>query len=124
MEGRPRACCPRCGHALCEAALTLAERSHAAAIIAVTQAGHTARMLAALRPAARIIAATPNARTAAALSLVWGVSPVVTDQASLATVRDLLVARNLVPSGSVVVFVAISAGLGGDGVNFVHVERL
>jgi pyruvate kinase len=112
------------GRALCEAALTLAERSHAAAIIAVTQAGHTARMLAALRPAARIIAATPSARTAAALSLVWGVSPVVTDQASLPIVRDLLVARNLVPAGAVVVFVAISAVLSGDGVNFVHVEQL
>ena len=81
-------------------------------------------MLAALRPAARIIAATPSTRTAAALSLVWGVTSAVTDQASLPKVRDVLIARNLVPTGAVVVFVAISAVLGGDGVNFVHVERL
>ena len=112
------------GRALCEAARTLAERAGAAAIIAVTQAGHTARLLAALRPAARIIAATPVARTAAALALVWGVTPVVTDRASLPAIRDLLVARGLVPAGAVVVFVAITGTLGGDGTNFVHVERL
>jgi pyruvate kinase len=112
------------GRALCEAALTLADRSRAAAIVAVTRGGLTARMLAALRPAARIIAATPNTKAAATLSLVWGVTPVVTSESTVATIRELLLTRNLVPTGAVVVFVAINAVLGGDGMNFVHVERL
>ena len=112
------------GPALCEAALALAERARAAAIVAVTQGGHTARLLAALRPAARIIAATPNARAAAALSLVWGVTPLVIDRATIATVRELLVARAILHAGSVVVFVSISTALGRHGGNFVHVEQL
>ena len=66
------------GRALCEAAVALAARAGAAAIVAVTEGGRTARMLAALRPRARILAATPNAATAARLALVWGVTPVVT----------------------------------------------
>ena len=55
----------------------------------------TARMLAALRPAARIIAGTPSAQTAARLALVWGVTPVVVPESHLAAVRDALVARGL-----------------------------
>jgi pyruvate kinase len=112
------------GRALCEAALTLAERSRAAAIVAVTQAGHTARMLAALRPSARIIAATPSGRTAATLSLVWGVTPVITHYTTIAAVRQLLVARGLVPNGAVVVYVAVNTVLGSNDANFLHVERV
>ena len=78
----------------------------------------------ALRPVARIIAATPNTKAAATLSLVWGVTPVVTNESTVAAIRELLLTRSLVPSGAVVVFVAINAVLGGDGMNFVHVERL
>src|ERR687897_1147745 len=44
--------------ALCEAAVTLAERSGAQAIVAVTRGGGTARRLSALRPHARILATT------------------------------------------------------------------
>ncbi len=61
--------------ALSEAAVALASRSGAAAIVAVTEAGQTARMLAALRPASPILAATLSRQTAARLGLVWGVTP-------------------------------------------------
>ena len=40
------------GRALCEAAVTLADRGQASAIVAVTRGGNTARMLATFRPAA------------------------------------------------------------------------
>ncbi len=112
------------GRALAEAAVALAARARAAAIVAVTEAGTTARMLAALRPAARIIAATPNARTAARLALVWGVTPIITPQATLAAVRARLATSGLVPPGSTVVFVAMHSVLGREDANFVHVERL
>jgi pyruvate kinase len=81
-------------------------------------------MLAALRPAATILAATPSAQTAARLSLVWGVTPVITDATALSAVRETLTSRGLVAPGSVVVFVAMHPVLGKDGTNFVHVERM
>ena len=112
------------GRALCEAAVTLAERSRAAAIVAVTEAGRTALVLASLRPTARILAATAQVKTARRSALIWGVTSVVTSETDLATIRDVLVSRALVPSGAAVVFVAIRPVLGRDGANFVHVERL
>jgi pyruvate kinase len=114
----------RHGLALCEAAVALAERAGASAIIAVTKAGMTPRVLAALRPSSRIIAATSNPQTAARLGLVWGVTPVVTEAASLAAIRDTLLARVLVPAGATVVFVAMQATLGRDTGNYLLVEQL
>ena len=54
------------GRAICEAAVTLAERGEADAIVAVTRGGKTARVLSALRPRAPIYAATdqPTSRAA------------------------------------------------------------
>ena len=46
------------GGAICEAAVTLAERGNAAAIVAVTRGGKTAALLSALRPSTAIVAAT------------------------------------------------------------------
>lgn len=48
----------------------------AAAIIACTRSGATARVISRFRPAAPIVAATPSARTARQLRLSWGVSTV------------------------------------------------
>ena len=111
------------GRALCEAAVALADRARAAAIVAVTEAGKTARMLAALRPSAQIIAATANAPTAARLALVWGVMPVVVEEAALPAVRRALRRDGLLAAGSVVVYVSMHATLGDDEANFVHVGR-
>jgi pyruvate kinase len=112
------------GRALCEAAVTLATESGAAAIVAVTSAGHTARMLASLRPAAAILAATSNVHTAGRLSLVWGVAAIVMEATRLETVRAALLERKLVLAGSTVVFVSIHPALGQDGTNFVRVEKI
>jgi len=109
--------------ALCEAAVALASRSGAAAIVAVTQAGRTARLLAALRPRARIIAATPSAEVAARLNLLWGVTPFVAP-ANPAELRRALIERELVERGVIVVFVSIGPALGRTDANFVHVETL
>ncbi len=114
----------RHGLALCEAAVKLASRAGASAIVAVTKAGMTPRLLAALRPSARIIAATANPRTAHRLGLVWGISPVVTEGTSLDAIRDTLLARMLAPAGSTVVFVAMHAALGRDAHNYLLVEQI
>lgn len=112
------------GRALCEAAAALAERARAGAIVAVTEAGNTARILAALRPEAHILAATPSAATAARLALVWGVTPVIVEHPSIAAVRDALLTRGLVPVGETIVYVSIQSSLGREDANFVHVEKI
>jgi len=110
--------------ALCDAAVALANRAHAHVIVAMTKAGKTGRLLAALRPEARILAVTPRPEIAASLALVWGVTPVITDHRSVAQVRQHLQARELVAEGDVIVFVSAHATLGHENINFVHVEKV
>jgi pyruvate kinase len=114
----------RHGLAVCEAAVALADRAGASAIVAVTKAGKTPRLLSALRPAARIIAATSSERTAARLGLVWGVTPMVTEANKLPAVREMLQSHALVPRGDTIVFVAMHALLGEEPDNYVVVERM
>ncbi len=66
------------GQAMCEAAMTLADRGHASAIVAVTRGGKTAGLLSALRPGTPIVAATDQPAVARRLALSWGVLPLVT----------------------------------------------
>ncbi len=114
----------RPGRPVCEAAVALAKRSGAVAIIAITKAGKTPRMLASLRPDAEIFAATTNQRTAARLSLTWGVTPFVTDEITIPRVRDVLRERKLVQSGDVIVFVSMHPRLTEESRNFIHVEQI
>ena len=111
------------GRALCEAAVTLAESAKASAILALTISGKTARLLAALRPCAALIAVTPHASTAAHLGLVWGVTPIVTTPASLDGARAAIQARGLITPGSTIVLVSMRPGLDQQGRNFLSVER-
>jgi pyruvate kinase len=111
--------------ALAEAAVTLATRANAEAIVALTEGGNTPRLLAALRPHANILAVTPNPATAARLAVVWGVTPCVAPSARLDDVRRVLRDQALVRSGAVIVFVSIDPALSGEGDrNFVRVEQL
>ncbi|MCU1381483.1 MAG: pyk [Acidobacteria bacterium] len=116
-------------HALCAAAVTLADRSAAQAIVAVTRGGTTARWLSALRPQAPIIAATERERTARRLTLYWGVVPLCMpigenlDEAS-ARIGAELVSRGLAAAGSAAVFVSISADLSRRDANYLKIHRL
>lgn len=112
------------GHALCEAAVAVASRAPAEAIVALTEGGRTARLLAALRPHARIIAVTPTAATAARLALVWGITPVVASATAEADVTQILRQQSLVSPGSTVVFVSMAEDLRSAESNFVRVERI
>jgi pyruvate kinase len=60
------------------AACRLAQDLEAAAIVAFTQSGSTARLLSKHRPRAPILAATPLEETYRRLALVWGVVPLRT----------------------------------------------
>jgi len=115
--------------AVCEAAVTLANRGDAHAIVAVTRGGGTARRLSALRPRAPIFATTDRDDTARRLSIYWGVTPVCADigehvDAAGTFIGRQLVARGLVPSGAVVVLVSINADLTRDDANYLKIKRL
>lgn len=114
--------------ALCEAAITLASRADAAAIVAVTRQGNTARLLSALRPEAPIFAATDRDDKARRLTLLWGVVPLViaigddVNAAGLA-VGQVLRAREL-PPGSSIVLVSVNPDLTRADANFLKLQKL
>jgi pyruvate kinase len=114
----------RHGRALGEAAITLARTSHAAAIIAVTREGKTARLLSALRPTATIYAATPGDRVAAQLSLLRGVVPIVTSERDPERLERVLLDRAILEAGTVAVFINVSRELDRIDANFLNVQRL
>jgi pyruvate kinase len=111
------------------AAVTLADRGAAQAIVAVTRAGTTARRLSALRPLAPIIAATEREETGRRLMLYWGVVPLCIpigenlDEAST-RVGAQVVERGLVAAGATVVLVSINLDLGRSDTNFLKIRRL
>ena len=116
-------------HALCEAAVTLAERGDAEAIVAVTRGGGTARHLSALRPRVPILATTDRAETARRLALYWGVAPVCTDigesvDAAGTLIGRQLVARGLVRTGAVVVLVSINSDVTRTDANYLKIQPL
>jgi pyruvate kinase len=115
--------------ALCEAAVMIANRDDAQAIVAVTRGGGTARRLAALRPRAPILATTDRVEMARRLTLYWGVLPVCTDigddvDAAGTLIGRELVTRGLVPAGSVVVLISISPDLTRHDANYLKVQQL
>ena len=114
---------------MCEAAVTLAERGDAAAIVAVTRGGTTARVLSALRTRVPIFAATDQPEIARRLALPWGVVPVLTEIGEdVATtgkrISDDLLARHTLEPGAVVVFVSVSEELGPGPTNFVKLQKI
>jgi pyruvate kinase len=115
--------------AICEAAVTLAERANARAIVAVTRGGSTARRLSALRPRVPIIATTDREDTARRLSPYWGVVPVCTDIAENVSAAGLLIGQQLVrrrfvASGQCVVLVSINDDVSLTNANYLKLQRL
>jgi pyruvate kinase len=113
----------RHGRAVCEAAVALAETAQAHAIVAVTRAGHTARLLSSLRPSTEVFAATMSPDVVGACSILWGVTPLLTAAGQLDELERILVERGLVRSGAVGVFVNVSDELDLTDANFVNLQR-
>jgi pyruvate kinase len=65
------------GRAVSEAAVFAAEEIGCKLIVVITQSGHMARRIAALRPRQRIIAFTMSDQTRRQLAVMWGVEPYV-----------------------------------------------
>ena len=115
--------------ALCEAAVTLAERGDAQAIVAITRAGKTARRLSSLRPHVPILAATDRPDVARRLAVHWGVAPVWAElgdmtESSTSGIARQLVAKGLIAGGAPVVFVSIHQDMTRADANFLKIQRL
>ncbi len=114
--------------AMCEAAVTLAERGAAQAIVAITRGGRSPRRLSALRPTVPIIAVTERDDIARQLSLLWGVYPVCTGALERVDLAGTLISRQLVDGGHVsegalVVLISITPDLGRVDANYVKIQR-
>jgi pyruvate kinase len=100
-----------------------------AAILCSTTSGHTARMVARLRPSMPIIAATANLRTYHRLPLYWGVRPLLvaettnTDEMLAATVQGALDAGWIHSGQTVVVASGVPVGSPGH-TNLIKVQTV
>jgi pyruvate kinase len=117
------------GRAICDAAMTLAARGDAGAIVALTRGGNTARVLSSLRPAATVLAATGSPEVARRLSLYWGVRPLLVPMEndvskSVEAVGRALLDARLVEPGQTVVVLSISDDLSQRFANFLKLHRL
>lgn len=114
--------------ALCDAAVTLANRGQVEALVAITRKGRTARLLSARRPRAPIYAATDRPEVARRLALWWGVVPMVTSlEGTVDSVSDrilALVRRIGLRPQSRVVFVNASPDLDQSGANFLKLRQV
>jgi pyruvate kinase len=92
------------------AAVYAAEELDVKRIVAFSQSGFTARLVARYRPAAPIVAFTPEEHVARQLQLVWGVRPLVTgtevgtlDEVVQAVERHLLEAKLVAPGERIII---------------------
>ena len=100
-------------NAIAYATTVAAEMLGAPFIVCLTKSGFTARQLAAHRPCTPILGLSPESSTCRALSLVWGVTPILVEdtptyEAVLGRARELLLAKKLVNPGD---SIAVTAGV-------------
>jgi len=120
---------PPHGRAICDAAVTLVSHSDAAAIVAVTRGGKTARVLSSLGPRVPIFAATDQAAVSQRLTLWRGVVPVLTDlsgdvNAAASRIGRELVERGAIPASSTLVLVSVTPDLAPGPSNFLKLQRV
>ncbi len=108
---------PRSFHptgALAAAAVDIAARLNAAAIVAATVHGHTATLVSKSRPHRPIIAVTSDPATFTQLPLLWGVTPILTPETgNVSEMLDLSVRaacrQGIVSNGDLIVVVSVTA---------------
>ena len=115
--------------ALCDAAVTLATRARADAIVAVTRKGRTARLLSSRRPSMPVLAVTHREDVARRLAIWRGVRAVVmplegnADVVAAAAVERLR-AEGLLAADQVVVVSNVSRDLTREASNFLRIRRV
>ena len=115
--------------AISDATVTTAHDLCAAAIIAVTKSGKTARMISKYRPATPIIGATTELKVLRQLALSWGVNPVLcvekqnTDELFAHAVEVSKEAGLLRPGDIAVITAGIPLGISGT-TNMLKVHKV
>jgi pyruvate kinase len=116
--------------ALGRAACVLAEQTNAAAIVAVTRTGNTARVLARYRPQPKIVAVTDRLKILRRLQLIWGVHGVLMERLdedsdkALQEIQERLLQLDVVRHGEFVVLLAGQPFFARGSTNFIKVEKI
>ncbi len=115
--------------ALCDAAVTLARKANAEAIVAVTREGRTARLLSMRRPFAPIYAATDRDDVARRLGQWWGCRPMVVNidgdvETVASRVIEQLQQTGQLAAGTTVVLVNATPDMDRGVANFIRVRRV
>jgi pyruvate kinase len=116
--------------ALGRAACILAEQMDAAAIVAVTHSGQTARVLSRYRPDPPIVAITLDPKVHRQLNIAWGVRGIViksldpNSDKALEEVQKRLLDMGIVRAGEYVVILAGQPLFARGSTNFIKVERV
>jgi pyruvate kinase len=115
--------------AISQGACEIAADLRAAAILASTTSGQTARMISRSRPEAPIVGATSNRATYRQLTLSWGVHPLLcaptqnTDEMLREAVARSLEAGLVRPGDTVVISAGVPVGVPGN-TNLIKVQRV
>jgi pyruvate kinase len=115
--------------ALARSAAQTAEAVGAAAVVAFTQSGATARLVSMCRTRVPVFAATPLVATARRCNLYWGVQPVLispvnsTDE-MIANVTDTMKALGAVKPGDTIVITAGTPVGQAGGTNMVRLQSI
>jgi len=106
-------------NAMSDATCRAAQDLNAAAIVAVTLRGSSARMISRFRPETPIIAVTPDEKTYMKLALSWGITPIMSDYVE--NTQDLftdaltrIMEHNLVKDGDIVVITGSTKNSAGS----------
>jgi pyruvate kinase len=117
-------------HALAQAINAIDRTLPLRYIVAFTRSGFTARLVAAERPRAAVLALTPEPRTIHAVNLVWGVKPVLTHKEAaaleelLSLTETTLLSKGLAKPGDKVLLVAGMPPAATPGANLIKLHTL
>ena len=120
---------PSMANAISAAACAIVQALPVRAIVAFSMSGSTARLVAHLRPTVPILAFTPSEAVYHRMSMVWGITPILSDyvehlEALGERVREVLLARGFARAGDVVVMTGGHPIAARGTTNFVKVIQL
>ncbi len=114
---------------IAKAACTVAEETGARCIVALTQTGHTGRLISCARPRVPVLALSPSEHTLSRLALCWGIAPhhleLESDMERLARrTRECVQRLGFASPGERFVMVFGSPGSPGGTTNTIRVEEV
>jgi pyruvate kinase len=111
---------PTMTDAISHATVQVANELKVAAIVASSETGYTARMIARYRARSRVLAVTPHEKSARRMQLYWGVEPLLgeasqTTDGMIRSTIDSALSKGLIKSGDMVVVTAgVPVGMAGS----------